>query len=208
MERHTNAGSSVRTAGRAAPPGAAAASAVLLGLFREPAAAADAVEAVRAKEVGAAQVEVLTDAPYPPGTFGEDPVPHRLYVFPFVGAACGFIVGLLVTAGTQLSYPLVTGGKPLLAWPAMLVILYEGTMLGAILFTIAGILFESRLPAALPRVYDPRISEGYIGVLVRLPRERMAAAEEALRRAGAADVIVESPQGRSDSGQVGTQHGK
>ncbi|MER3404574.1 MAG: hypothetical protein C4289_04910, partial [Chloroflexota bacterium] len=167
---------------------------------REPTAAADAVEAVRGKEVGAAQVEVLTDAPYPPGTFGEDPVPHRLYVFPFVGAACGFIVGLLVTAGTQLSYPLVTGGKPLLAWPAMLVILYEGTMLGAILFTIAGMLFESRLPAALPRVYDPRISEGYIGVLVRLPHERTEAAQEALRRAGATDVIVESPRGRSHRG--------
>ena len=165
----------------------------LLGLFEAPEAAAAAVEALRGRPVAADRLDVLTDAPYPPGSFGEDPAPHRLYVFPFIGAACGFAVGLLVTAGTQLSFPLVTGGKPLLALPAMLIILYEGTMLGAIIVTIAGILFESRLPQALPTVYDPRITEGYIGVLARVPQARAAAALHALRDAGAVDVVTEAP---------------
>jgi cobalamin synthase len=48
--------------------------------------------------------------PYPEGTFGEEPGTHRVYVFTFVGAACGLAVGLLVTIGTQLSFPMVTGG--------------------------------------------------------------------------------------------------
>ena len=34
------------------------------------------------------------------GAFGEDTERHRLYVFPFVGACCGFSVGLLLTIGT------------------------------------------------------------------------------------------------------------
>jgi hypothetical protein len=166
----------------------------LLGLYQEPDAAAAAVEALRGPAVAAQRLDVLTDAPYPPGTFGEDAPQHRLYVFPFVGAACGFTVGLLVTAGTQLSYPLVTGGKPLLALPAMLIILYEGTMLGAIIFTIAGILFESRLPGGLPDIYDPRITDGYIGVLVRVPRERADVAHQALHDAGAIDIVAQAPR--------------
>ena len=45
-------------------------------------------------------------------------------MFPLVGALVGFAIGLLWTAGTQISYPLVTGGKPLLSIPPMTVIMY------------------------------------------------------------------------------------
>ena len=48
----------------------------------------------------------------------------------------------------------------------MAVVSYEGTMLGAILFTVLGIIFESRLPKLKLGLYDARITEGYIGVLV------------------------------------------
>src|SRR5439155_18593759 len=136
-------------------------------------------------------IKALTDSPYPDGAFGEDPEHHRLYVFPFMGAAIGFTMGLLVTIGTQLSYPIVTGGKPLLSIPPMVNVMYEGTMLGAIIFTVAGILFESRLPDLSGAPYDPRISEGLLGVLVTRAAGKLEEVERALRGAGAVDVVTQ-----------------
>jgi hypothetical protein len=161
----------------------------LLALFREPEQVASAVEALRAAGFGPGDFEVLSDAPYPEGAFGEEPARHHVFAFTLVGALVGFALGIVVTVGTQLSYPLVTGGKPILSIPPMINIIFEGTMLGAILFTVSGILFESRLPAFHAAPYDPRISEGYLGLVVSRRNARLDLAERAVRRAGAVDVM-------------------
>ena len=75
-----------------------------------------------------------------------------------------------------------------LAVPAMAVITYEGTMLGAIIMTIIGVLFESRLPRAIMGLYDTRITEGYIGIALSCPEERTQAADLVFRQSGADDV--------------------
>ena len=162
----------------------------LLGLFRDADGVAQALDALRAAGFAGTDLKVLSDAPYPEGAFGEERERHRLYVFPFVGAACGLSVAVLLTVATQISYPVVTGGKPILSIPPMIHVMYEGTMLGAILFTVLGILFESRLPDYSPAPHDPRISEGYLGVLVTRAGGRLDAAERALRGAGAVDIIT------------------
>lgn len=162
----------------------------VLGLFQGADDVAQALDLLRAAGFASHNVKTLTDSPYPEGAFGEEPERHRLYVFPFVGAACGFIMGLLITIGTQLSYPIVTGGKPLLSIPPMINVMYEGTMLGAIIFTVAGILFESRLPDLSGAPYDPRISEGLLGVLVTRTGDRASEAERVLREAGAVDIVA------------------
>ncbi len=160
----------------------------VLGLYTDEDAAADALDALRADGFGKGELEVLTGTPYPEGTFGEAEPVHSLFRFPLIGAACGFIVGLLLTTGTQLAYPLATGGKPILSIPAMAIIIYEGTMLGAIIFTVFGVIFESRLPRLFMGAYDTRITEGYIGVSVTSQPERMPPAEELLKSLGAEDI--------------------
>jgi hypothetical protein len=168
----------------------------LLGVFREPDDVARALDGLRAAGFAGHDLVVLSGAPYPEGAFGEEPERHRLYVYPLVGAACGFAVGLLLTIGTQLAYPLVTGGKPILAIPPMINVIYGGTLLGAILLTVLGVLLESRLPDFSEAPHDPRISQGYLGVLVTRAGDdgRRGAAERALRRAGAVDVVARSPE--------------
>ena len=161
----------------------------ILGLFRDVDAAVTAADGLKAG--GVTEFQVLSDSPYPEGAFGEPPSHHRLYVFPFIGAALGLSVALLLTAGTQLAYPLVTGGKPILAIPAMFVICYEGTMLGAVLFTILGVIFESRLPRLGMGLYDPRITEGYIGIEVSVPEEQVEQIQGIFRSADAVDVKVQ-----------------
>ncbi len=83
---------------------------------------------------------------------------------------------------------MVTGGKPILSIPPMAIVMYEGTLLGAILFTVFGIVFESRLPRLFMGAYDTRITEGYIGVAVTGSQERVGDAEEVLKKAGAEDI--------------------
>ncbi len=161
----------------------------MLGLFQDSSSAVAAADAL--KSSGVTDFQVLSDAPYPEGAFGEPPSHHRLYVFPFIGAALGLSVALLLTAGTQLAYPLVTGGKPILAIPAMFVICYEGTMLGAVLFTILGVIFESRLPRFGVGLYDTRITEGYLALEVAVPEEQVEQIEEIFRGANAIDIKVE-----------------
>ncbi len=160
----------------------------VLGLFDDPETAASATSELKQADFSGHDFDILSSAPFPEGAFGEEPRHHRLFVFPLIGALSGLSMGVLITAGTQLSYPLVTGGKPILSIPPMMVIIYEGTMLGAIIFTVLGVLFESRLPRMGPTVYDPRITDGYIGVLVRGAEDKVERAAEIMRRFGAVDI--------------------
>ena len=160
----------------------------VLGLFTDENVVADALDALKAEGYSTNECEVLTGTPYPEGTFGEAEPVHKLFRWPLMGAACGFIIGLILTTGTQIAYPVVTGGKPILSIPPMAIIMYEGTMLGAIIFTVFGIIFESRLPRLLMGAYDTKITEGAIGVAVTTDEGRVGEAEDVLKNAGAGDL--------------------
>src|SRR3972149_2333373 len=95
----------------------------LLGASPQADAAANAVGRLQQAGLSSRDFDILTGSPYPEGAFGERPEPHRLYVFPFIGAFCGFAVALVLPARPQLSYPMGTGGKPILGLPPPLVIL-------------------------------------------------------------------------------------
>jgi hypothetical protein len=160
----------------------------VLGLYSDANYAAEAGDALQKEGLTNEDYDFLTGAPYPEGAFGERHSSHRLYVFPFVGALCGLTAGILLTSMTQMAFPVVTGGKPILSLPPMAIVTYEGTMLGAILFTVLGIIFESRLPRPKLGLYDDRITEGHVGVLVTCETEQVSSVEQALTQAGAVDV--------------------
>lgn len=160
----------------------------ILGLFDNPNSAADAGDALKAAGIPDTDYDFLTDAPYPEGAFGEREEKHRLYIFPFIGATLGLASAILLTSMTQVAYPLVTGGKPILSLPPMAVVSYEGTMLGAILFTVLGIIFESRLPKLKMGLYDSRITEGFIGVLVNAEENQLDRVAGIMNQAGAVEV--------------------
>ena len=162
----------------------------MLALFKNDQSAANATEALEQAGYTNENWDILTGSPYPEGAFGERVVKHRLYVFPFMGAIMGFSLAVMWTVWTQAAFPLVTGGKPILSLPPMIIIGYEWTLLGAIIFTILGILFESRIPNFQAGLYDPRITEGYIGITIEVAQERINAVEQTFRRAGADDVLT------------------
>jgi hypothetical protein len=160
----------------------------VLGLFQEPDPAADAMDAFAAAGFEKGTFDVLTGTPYPEGAFGEHVPQHRLFRFPAFGAIIGFTVALVFTAATQIAYPVVSGGKPILSLFAMLIIIYELTMLSAVIATVIGIIFESRLPNMKPGAYDPRITEGWIGVVISCDDDRVDDAKSVLTNAGALEI--------------------
>ncbi|MCL0044001.1 DUF3341 domain-containing protein [Dehalococcoidia bacterium] len=164
----------------------------MLGLFKQDEEAVSATDALEQAGYTNENYEILTGSPYPEGSFGERETKHRLYVYPFLGALLGLSIGLLLTGATQAAWPLITGGKPILSIPPMIIISYEGMMLGAILFTVLGIFFESRLPNLRAGLYDPRITEGYVGITVECGEERVNAVDQLFRRAGAEDVLTKA----------------
>ena len=160
----------------------------ILGLFEQEGQAADAMDGLNEAGFEQGTYDVLTGTPYPEGAFGEHVPQHRLFRFPLFGSLIGFFLALTFTAGTQLAYPLVTGGKPILSVFAMLVIMYEMTMLGAVLAAVAGIVFESRLPKFNMGAYDTRITAGYIGVVVSTDDTERA--RQVFTSNGATDIKV------------------
>lgn len=164
-------------------------SANVAGFFPEVDDAAESVRRLREAGFAGDDLTVLSAIPYPEGAFGTDVGKSRILPFAFAGGIFGALFGVLLVAGTSLAYPLPTGGKPIVPIPVVLVITYELTVLSVVLFSLFRFLFEARLPALEGRLYDPRVSEGMVGIVVACETEEKALqAEEILSALGAEEV--------------------
>lgn len=70
-----------------------------------------------------------------------------LRFFAMFGGLSGFFTGLGFTIYTATSWPLITGGKPIVSLPPFLLISYILTILFGSLGTFAGFLLLARLPS-------------------------------------------------------------
>ena len=163
----------------------------ILGVFDDASAAADAGDALKSAGIPESDYNFLTDVPYPEGAFGEGMERHRLYVWPLLGGAIGLIAALIVGGLTPLAVPMTIAEKPILAMPPLSVICYTGALLGAILFTIIGLILELR-PNVGVGLSDDRISQGLVGLLVNADSEQGPRVTELLNQAGAVDVKIGS----------------
>ncbi len=94
-----------------------------------------------------------------------------LYGLAALGGILGGGFGYLLTSFAQRSYPLNTGGMPIVPVWTNGVIIYELMMLGAILATLLTLLAGTRLPNFQTPVSDVEIWQGKILVGVRNPPE-------------------------------------
>src|SRR5439155_9183298 len=85
------------------------------------------------------------------------------------GGAIGLGIGYWLTSFTESSWPLPTGGMPIVAmWPN-LIIMFELTMLGGMVATVITLLVSAGIPAHAAPMYDEEISNGKILVVVANP---------------------------------------
>ncbi|HZP67934.1 MAG TPA: DUF3341 domain-containing protein [Rudaea sp.] len=78
------------------------------------------------------------------------------------GALGGFGMFGLECYAAIFDYPIDVGGRPLASWQAFVPPALETTLLGAVLFAVAGFLIAARMPRLHQAAFDvPRFADGY-----------------------------------------------
>ena len=133
----------------------------IYGLYDDPHVAQQAVDNLRAAGVADADITVISSEPFDHFEFGHRDAATSM---PWIAAGAG-VVGMVLTyyllGASQRSWPLVTSGMPLVPrWPN-LIIIFEMTMLSAILATVITLIVTALMPGK-GKMYDPEVSDGYI----------------------------------------------
>ncbi len=138
-------------------------------LYDNPAAVQRAVDGLRAAGVTDADIQVMSSEPFEEYEFGHKDSASWIHWIAGVGGVVGLASAYFLTTVTQQSWPLRTSGMPIVApWPN-LIVMFELTMLGAILATVLTLFVSAKLPRRLPPLYDTDVSNGYILVGVQRP---------------------------------------
>lgn len=163
----------------------------VLGVFAHLDSACDAIRRLRREGY-----EVTTYAPAPrheiEEALGVKESPVR--IFTLTGAFTGTAAGTALAAWTSLDWPLVVGGKEIIAMPAFSVFMFEVTILLGALSTVAGLLMLARIPHIGPPeapMYHPSFTGGNFGVFAHAPRDRYDQAQAILAEAGSEEVLVD-----------------
>jgi len=165
----------------------------IYALYSDPGSAQNAYDALRrassALGVDAGNVVVVTSEPYEGYEFASEHAKTHMFPLAALGGLVGGSFGYWLTSFTQTSYPLPTGGMPIVTGWTNGIIIYELTMLGAILTTLLTLLITAGLPNFKPALSDPEIWNGKILVGVTDPPPAARSEIEAkLREAGALAV--------------------
>lgn len=143
----------------------------IYGLYSDPYVAQQAVDNLRSAGVSDRDITVISSEPFEHFEFG-----HRdaRTAMPWIAAAAG-LFGLVATyyllGLSQMSWPLKTSGMPIVPLWTNLIIIFEMTMLSAIIATVITLLITAGLPSRGGKLYDPEVSNGYILVGVENPSD-------------------------------------
>jgi len=163
-----------------------------LGIFSDVDTAARGVDSLVKAGFSEEHITSLSSVPYPDGVLVRTDQRTWFRWLAVAGGSVGAVAGFLLAAGTAWLYPVQTGDKPIIAFYPTGIIIYELTMLFAIVSVIVGMFLEMRLPPWGKPPYDPAIAEGYIGISVFvLSGDQRNRAEEIMKRAGALRTTAE-----------------
>ena len=140
-------------------------------LYSTPDAAQRAVNGLRAAGVGDDRITILSSEPFEEHEFARRDKATWMGWIAAAGGVTGLAFASWLTRMTELAWPLPTGNMPIVAWWPNLIIMFEMTMLFAILAAVITLLVTARLPGRRPALYDPDVMNGKILVGVENPRD-------------------------------------
>lgn len=153
-------------------------------LYTDPDSVQRAVEGLRGAGVAEDDIAVMSSEPFEEYEFSHRDSATWLHWIAGVGGAVGLTAATAFLVYAQTAWPIVTSAMPIVAWWPNLIIMFEMTMLGAILATVITLFMTAMLPSRkLPRFYDPAVSDGYILVGVEDAKD-VARVTDALRASG------------------------
>ncbi len=157
----------------------------MYGLFDRPDSAQRAYTSLKRAGIATGDIAVVSAEPFEAFEFSHRDHSMILFRLALMGGLIGFASAVALVVGTERAWPLVTGGMPIVAWYPNLVIIFEMTMLGAIITTVISLLVTGRLPRFRKSLYDPAVADGKI--LVGAPGASDAV-RDALTSAGALSI--------------------
>ena len=158
-------------------------------LYANGEAAQRAVNSLRAAGYGDDDITVISAAPMDEYEFSHIGGRGYQWYIACAGALAGFLFSTWLSVYTEGDWPLVVGNMPVVAWFPNLIVIFELTMLGAILTTVVTLIIQSGLGRRMPKLYDPEVTNGKILVGIESPRDASGAdVERALLTAPGAQV--------------------
>jgi mono/diheme cytochrome c family protein len=170
----------------------------LLGLYQQVDPAAESVNQLHHLSVADERITVLSGAPIRSEMLSRPRPRRRVGKIALFGALFGVALALFLSVGIFLLYPLRQGGQPVVPIPPTLIVLFEVTMLGTMWSTFFAMLGENRFPVFKRRVYDPRISDGLIGIAVEIGEEQEGDVRRIFNSTGAIDIVTHLPDEKTD----------
>jgi hypothetical protein len=159
----------------------------LYALYADPDTALRAVEDLRAAGIQDRDITILSSEPIEHHPLGARDRSTWMFWIASAGGAAGLALAAWLSHMTETAWPLPTGNMPIVSWWTNLIVMFELTMLGAILATVATLLVTAGLPARRSRLYDREVSDGKILVGVANPSSTsVPQVERALLAGGAA----------------------
>ena len=147
------------------------------GLYPTGQGAQQAVNRLRAAGVADRDITVMSSQPMEDFEFGHMDSQTRIWWIACLGGLLGMATAFGLAWITEVSWPINVGGLPTFAWWPNLIIIFELTMLGAILATVVTLFVTAGL-GRRPSFYDPAVSDGKILVGIANPPEASVAALE------------------------------
>jgi hypothetical protein len=138
------------------------------GLYPDGASAQHAFNRLRAAGMADRQITVLSAQPMEEYEFGRMDKATWMWWIACGGGLLGMATAVGLSWLTETSWPIDVGGLPTFAWWPNLIIIFELTMLGAILATVITLVVSARL-GPTSKLYDPAVSDGKILVGVEDP---------------------------------------
>jgi len=156
------------------------------GLYTTGDAAQRAVNGLRAAGFADRDITVISAAPMEEYEFSHIGRETYLWYIASGGGLLGLLFSTWLARFTEVDWPLTVGNMPIVAWYPNLIVMFELTMLGAILSTVITLIVSAGLGRRMPKLYDPEVTQGKILVGVAAPDgTRMADVERALSAPGA-----------------------
>ena len=160
----------------------------LLALFEDIDPAANAIEKLHELGVTDDQINVISGVPVMERMLGRPPQWTNVGRLALGGAVAGFLFGAFLNFGTPKLYTVYVGGQSIFPIPPGMILLFEMTMLFALLSTFLGVFLESYFPNYRPLEYVPEISDGKIAVFFKCPQDEQEKFTDALNQLGAESV--------------------
>lgn len=161
----------------------------LLALFQDIDPAAEAIDKLHDMGVTDDRLNVISGIPITHKMLGRPHPWTNVSRLALGGAAAGFVTGIFLNFGTPLLYNVSVGGQYITPIPPGLIIVFEMTMLFALLATFLGVFLDSFFPNYGPMEYVPQISDGKIGLFFKVPQDDQQKFTEVMNQMGAESVI-------------------